>query len=282
MEILNLIQGTQEWHDARSAAFTASTAPSMMGQGYDSRDAAMRQVLGIDNKFISETLQKMFDQGHQAEADARPAAEEYTGLILSPLVGRTEIEGMTFLASFDGIDFDQSLVWEHKHTGKNFEAIPALYYWQLEHQMMVAGCEKAVLSITNRNTGEVTHYNYQSRADRRGELLIGWKQWKEDIAHYERSDSEWLDAAENYRDLNEVITSLTKQRDHAKATLQKLAGNQSACGAGVRVGVTFISEKKQTAAAYVKEHDFELPMIQLNEPVIVYRVTIAKGAEDGK
>jgi predicted phage-related endonuclease len=276
MNVLNLAQGSSEWLEARKGTFTASLAPSVMGDGYDSRDKAMRYFLGIEKKEISNYLQSMFDAGHEAEEKARPVAEDYIGKPLSPLVGIKEVHGMKLLASFDGIDFDSSVVWECKNTSKTFDEVPMLYIWQMEHQMIVSGAKDAVLTVVSRNDGALRHYDYQSKPERQEQLIDGWKQWQKDIESYERTDAEWLELANSYKHIKDHIETLTKEQKEVTKKLQVLAGHQSAVGGGVKVSVSESWERKETPAAYIKANGIVLATTKLDTPEYGYRITVSK------
>lgn len=273
MEILNVQQGSEAWHKARKDALTASKAPAMMGDGYKSRNIEMEIALGIREEDTSK-LQGLFEEGHAAEAEARPVFEKDFDLSVSPLVGVTRIDDLKLLASFDGITMDNDLVWEHKFTGKEFDEIPALYYWQLEHQMLVSGSDMAVLTITSRKDGVIRHHEYKSQPARQQELIDGWHKWLEDLTSFERKDDEWLDLASDYKHIKDHIDTLTKEQKGVAARLQKLAGQRTAMGGGVRVSVSESWEQKQTPAAYIKEHEIELPVSTLDKPKLSYRITV--------
>lgn len=184
MQQLNVIQGSDEWLAAREGKFTGSLAPSVMGAGYDSRDKAIIKFIGTDAEEVSPHLQKVFDEGHAAEAEARPHAEHFMGDSLSPLVCVAEIDGLPLLASLDGVTFSGEQIWEHKHTSKEFDEIPPLYFWQLEHNLLVSGAGECLLTITQKQTGEKKHFWYESIPDRRKALISGWKQFAKDVEEY--------------------------------------------------------------------------------------------------
>lgn len=273
MKILNVQQGTPEWHQAREQAFTASLAPTIMGAGYNSRNIEMEYALGIRERDNSK-LQGLFAEGHAAEAEARPVFEENWKTSVSPLVGVKEIEGLKLLASFDGITMDGDLVWEHKFTKKEFDDIPPLYYWQLEHQLLVSGAEMAVLTVTSRKDSSITHYAYKAYPGRQEALIEGWKQWRDDLENFERKDDAWLNLAKTYTDLDQQIKNLEKSKNEVASGLQKLAGSRTVMGGGVRVSVSEQWEQKQTPAAYIKEHEIDLPVTKLDKPKISYRITV--------
>lgn len=75
MKTLDLTQGTQEWLDARLLLRTASEAPAMMGDSkYFTRNQLLDHKRGWTN-IINEFRLKLYQEGHEAEARARPIAE---------------------------------------------------------------------------------------------------------------------------------------------------------------------------------------------------------------
>ena len=111
MKILNLIQGSREWLAHRAAHFNASDAPAMMGcSPYKMRTVLLHELhTGIVPE-VDIATQKRFDNGHRAEALARPLAEKIIGDDLYPVTGT---EGR-LSASFDGLTLDEQTGFEHK------------------------------------------------------------------------------------------------------------------------------------------------------------------------
>ena len=169
MKILSLVQGTDAWLEARKTALNASDAPTIMGDGYISLDEHIQIQLGMKENNISPYMQKLFDEGHKREDMARIVCELEFGVDLRPIVATETISNIELQASFDGIDIKKGFVWEHKFTNKKFmfDDIPALYYWQLEHQMLVSNTDNATLTVTDRDTLELRHYKYKSIPERR-------------------------------------------------------------------------------------------------------------------
>ncbi|WP_034930819.1 YqaJ viral recombinase family protein, partial [Candidatus Accumulibacter vicinus] len=111
MKIHELIQGSPEWQAYRASHFNASDAPTMMGcSPYKTRAQLLREMhTGVAGD-IDIATKKRFDNGHRAEALARPLAEEFIGAELYPVTGS---EGR-LSASFDGLTLDESEGFEHK------------------------------------------------------------------------------------------------------------------------------------------------------------------------
>jgi len=276
MEILNLVQGSPEWKEARRTAFNASDAPTIMGEGYISLDKHIEITLGIKDDKPNKYMEKLFEESHEKEAECRVIMEEVLGFGLPPIVARRKVNGVMLQASFDGLNTKNGYIWEHKYTSKDFDEIPPLYYWQLEQQMMVAGLDKATLTVTDRDTGERTRHDYESVPERREALIAGWKDYQVKLDSYARDDKEWKVAAKNYLDMKARADFYAGELKDAAKVLRELSGNTSTRGCGVKVAVNTVFEKKQTPAAYIKEHKLELPIVKLDKPETSYRITLEK------
>ncbi len=182
-------QGSPAWHAARAKHFCASEAAAALGLSkYTTRDELLRQKATGLAEEVSPAKQRLFDAGHQAEALARPIAEGIAGTEFFPVVATREVEGMPLLASFDGIDLLDEVIWEHKLLNDSLvQQVQAgdlePHYWlQLEHQLLVSGAQRALFT-TSDGTPEGTHpLWYESKPERRAQLIAGWKQFAADLA----------------------------------------------------------------------------------------------------
>lgn len=185
-------QGSPAWHAARAKHFCASEAAAALGLSkYTTRDELLRQKATGLAEEVSPAKQRLFDAGHQAEALARPIAEGIAGTEFFPVVATREVEGMSLLASFDGIDLLDEVIWEHKLLNESLVQqvqagdLEPHYYLQLEHQLLVSGATRALFT-TSDGTPEGTHpLWYESKPERRAQLIAGWKQFAADLAAYE-------------------------------------------------------------------------------------------------
>lgn len=192
---LALEQGSQAWHEMRATCFNASEAPAMLGlSAYQSRAALLRQkATGVTEEHDDATLAR-FAKGHEAEAAYRPIAEGVLGEELYHCVGMVEIDGLHLLASFDGLTMAEDTAFEHKLYNQGLadfiesnHDLPDTHWPQVEHQMIVSGCEK-VLFVTSEgslNTERVMSLVYRSKPERRAKVIAGWKQFAADLAAYE-------------------------------------------------------------------------------------------------
>lgn len=195
MEILNLQQGSPDWHQARATKFTASEAPVMMrASKYMSRDDLLYQKKTGCFPEVSPAKQRIFDRGHAAEEQARPVAEAIIGDELYPATG---VDG-DYLASFDGITMLHDVAFEHKLINNAFRALRPVdgpefdpsdldphYYWQLEHQSLVSGCEKILFMASDGTSNDYVICWYKSIPERRDQLIAGWTQFAKDLEAYE-------------------------------------------------------------------------------------------------
>lgn len=182
-------QGSPAWHAARAKHFCASEAAAALGLSkYTTRDELLRQKATGLTEEVSPAKQRLFDAGHQAEALARPIAEGIAGTEFFPVVATREVEGMPLLASFDGIDLLDEVIWEHKLLNESLVQqvqagdLEPHYYLQLEHQLLVSGATRALFT-TSDGTPEGAHpLWYESKPERRAQLIAGWKQFAADLA----------------------------------------------------------------------------------------------------
>lgn len=199
MEIVDLEQGTPEWHEHRRKYFNASDAPAMLGvSSYKTRAKLLHERKTGNFEEPSAATQAIFAAGHRAEALARPfVAEKIVGDDLFPAVG---VLG-EFSASFDGITDNFKILFEHKllnsrlreampvaNAENTSSSLPIEYKAQMEHQLLVAGAEKVLFCASARD-GEMDRRWawYKSDPEMRQRIISGWAAFKEDL---EREDTE--------------------------------------------------------------------------------------------
>jgi len=189
---LNVQQGTNEWLEARAKCYTASEAPAMLGvSNYKKRsDLLKEKATGIVPE-VDEMTQRRFDNGHKAETAARPVVEAEIGEDLYPTTATIEIDGMTLLASFDGITILEDTVWENKLLNESLENIltnnlplPEQYTAQLEQQLLVSGAGKAIFSASSIDGSVVLKTTYTSNPELRQKIIDSWKQFHADLENY--------------------------------------------------------------------------------------------------
>lgn len=210
MQIVNLVQGSPEWHAHRAQHFNASDAPAMMGcSAYRKRSELVKELATGIVPEIDAATQRRFDDGHKFEALARPLAEEIIGEELSPCVGTRG----KYSASFDGLTFMSDTGFEHKSLNDRLRAafddiesvapeyrdeqagklLPPEYAVQMEQQAMVSGAERILFMASkwrlNQDTGEYElveerHCWYTPNLQLRAQIVAGWEQLEKDVAAY--------------------------------------------------------------------------------------------------
>lgn len=209
MQIHDLIQGSPEWLAYRATHFNASDAPAMMGCSiYKTRAELLRELhTGVVGD-VDIATQKRFDNGHRAEALARPLAEEFIGAELYPVTGSSG----RLSASFDGLTLDETTVFEHKALSSGLRAafdviaalgpandaapgrtLPLMYRVQMEQQLLVSGAER-VLFMSSAWTPddeliEEFHCWYYPDPALRQQIVDGWAQFERDLAAYALPES---------------------------------------------------------------------------------------------
>lgn len=195
MKIVNLIQGTAEWHAHRAQHHNASDAPAMMGcSPYKTRAQLVREVATGVAQEVDAATQRRFDDGHRFEELARPLAEEIIGAELYPVTGTNG----KLSASFDGLTMDGETAFEHKSLNDQLRAamvdgctgadLPLLYQVQMEQQLAVSDAARVLFMASKWNGEELIeerHCWYVSNAELRAKIVGGWEQFEADVAAYE-------------------------------------------------------------------------------------------------
>jgi len=198
MKILNLVQGSPEWHTHRATAFNASDAPTMLGiSKHKARSQFIKErATGIIQE-VDDATQRRFNDGHRFESMARPLAEEIIGDELSPVTGARD----EYSASFDGITYGQSVWFEHKSLNEELREVlsregvtgadlPEEHQVQMEHQAEVCEGEKCLFMASkwdkDGNLIEELHCWYYPNPELRKRIGAGWIQFKKDVEEYKR------------------------------------------------------------------------------------------------
>lgn len=197
MIIVNLVQGTPEWHAHRANHLNASEAPVMLGEFPSvSRSELLKvRATGVAQE-ISWFLQKIFDDGHRFEALARPLAEQIIGEDLYPVVG---VNGK-LSASFDGLNMMETTAFEHKTLnavlrecmvdGCTGADLPLYHQIQMEQQCMVGDEVERVLFMAsewdeNDQLIEERHCWYYPNPELRARIVPGWEQFEADVCSFQ-------------------------------------------------------------------------------------------------
>lgn len=191
MKILNLVQGSKEWHEVRRKFFTASEAPAMMGESkYKSRSALLHEKATGEIEEVTKQQQRIFDKGHDSEESARTLLESDLQTEFYPATGTLEVEGLPLLGSFDGLTMMEDIGFEHKLFNESLyqQAVSGElephYYWQLEQLLLISGAEKMVFVCSDGTKEKWAQCDYRAVPGRKEALIKGWKQFHQDLVNY--------------------------------------------------------------------------------------------------
>ncbi|WP_328186998.1 YqaJ viral recombinase family protein [Marinobacter sp. OP 3.4] len=194
-KIVNLGQGSPEWDALRAKRFTASEAPAMAGKSkYQSRSDLLKQkATGIAPE-VTPHQQRIFDDGHRAEAAARPIVEKIIGDDLYPVVLDDEEGG--FMASMDGLNMMGEIGFEHKWLSTDLAAqidagkLEDHYMIQLDQQFALSGADR-IIFVGSDGTEDNLKYLWIERDESRFKALeAGWQQFAKDLSEYQAPEAE--------------------------------------------------------------------------------------------
>lgn len=141
-KIIELEQGTPEWHTFRSSHLGASDAPIICGASpWTSRLELYLMKTGFRS---APPMTSKMQRGHDLEPEARHLLIEQTNTVYSPVVLES-LEHPFISCSLDGISNDRVSICEIKcpnektHKDAIDGEIPEYYYIQIQHALMVTG-----------------------------------------------------------------------------------------------------------------------------------------------
>lgn len=149
-EVLNLVQGSPDWINARFDHVTASNVSSLFGcNPYKTALEYGTELLTRVDKEDTANKDYIFRRGHAVEIAAREWCKANLGVELPPVVVRS-LEIPVLMASLDGMDASKGVVFEAKFVGK--DAISDLkrgvikehHRIQVQAQLLATGYDKAI------------------------------------------------------------------------------------------------------------------------------------------
>ena len=214
LEIHDVPQGTQEWHDLRDKYIrTASRTSAVLGISHFSNKEKLIQEIKFGIKpFYSKAMQ----QGNELEDDVRMMAINYFDDVFEPAVGTND----GLLASLDGINFDGDTIVEIKVSKHTFNAlkdgrIPKDYLWQIKHQMAVFDTVKqGFLFAYNPETKETISSEPVLLEDGDKEKINkAWDEFEEFIKTYELPEMDKIEDPEAEALALELFEITTKRKE---------------------------------------------------------------------
>ncbi|OJT46831.1 YqaJ viral recombinase family protein [Serratia plymuthica] len=189
MQIINVQQGSAEWHALRAKHFTASEAPVMMAASSKMRrdELLSMKATGTEREISDWVQANLFDKGHQQEAMARIIVESMIGEELYPATAVDDY----LLASFDGMTMMEDTLFEHKMWNASLaeavrqQELPPEYYWQLEQQLLVSGADRVIFVCSDGTEENFVSMEYTPAPGRAEALVAGWQQFRRDLENFE-------------------------------------------------------------------------------------------------
>lgn len=214
MKVIDVQQGSAEWHAARAQHLCASEAPVMMGVSpYTKRTELVRQKATGDTAEINAFVQSLFDRGHETEARARLIVEERIGEDLYPVTG--ESDDGRLLASFDGITMSGKVGYEHKLWNEELAValragqVPETHYWQLEQQIHIGGLDKIIFVCSDGTPDKFISVDYVAVPGRFAQLSAGWDQFEDDVRNFKHVDVAPAAVGKEMRELPALMIQLS-------------------------------------------------------------------------
>jgi predicted phage-related endonuclease len=126
------------------------------------------------------------------------------------------------------------------------DVVPRNYWLQVQHQLMVSGAERAELYVYNHESQSGIALEILPEPEAFEKIRTAWDGF---MAHIEadtppdltdrdkqvRDDTDWVDAAANYKQCKAALDDAKSRLDAAKTALVALANHPSVTGAGVTV-----------------------------------------------
>ena len=191
MKIHDLPQGSPEWLQLRAAFFTASEAAAMLGVSkYQTRAELIRQKATGVAAEVDSQKQALFNRGHEAEAGARAIAEEIIGEDLYPVTASADIDGLSLLASLDGMTLAGEVIWEHKLWNEALAdqvrrgELDAHYTVQMDQQLMVTKAKRCLFMVSDGTKERAVWMWHEPKPGSFAQIVSGWKQFDADVKAY--------------------------------------------------------------------------------------------------
>lgn len=245
--IIQLVQGSVEWHEHRRLLRNASESPAVLG--ISPWVTPYQLWLAKTGRSRQETTAAM-RHGTALEPAARAAYEARTGHVMQPPV----LQDGAYGASLDGITLDGGLIVEVKcpfrgqqstlWRGAQAGQIPGHYHVQVQHQLMVSGAEAAHLWVYDGSEGLlllVPREEVTMAAIR--EAWEGFQPFLDedrppplvDADTVIREDGVWAQAAQAYAQAKQAAQASDEALEAARQALVALARHPREQGAGVAV-----------------------------------------------
>lgn len=241
-EILELEQGSFEWHQLRKIKITATDAPVIM------RASPWKTPLQLYHEKTSNNPPATPNERMKRGTDLEPIARELftlkTGIKVCPKV----IVKDWAMASLDGMSESGNCILEIKCPGSNdhnvavLGTVPGHYYAQLQHQMYVADVEEMYYFSFDGIDGVIVEVQRDSEFIER--MLIEEKKFYDCLInktppdadendYEERTEPLWERCALRWKMIQQEKRYLEIEEEELRDQLVFLSGGSSSRGAGL-------------------------------------------------
>jgi len=245
--VVQLVQGSPEWHAYRLTMRNASESAAVMGL---SPWTTPYQLFMLKTGRAQPETNTAMRHGTGLEPAARSAYEAHTGHVMQPLV----MQDGAYSASLDGITLDggvivevkcpfkgqQSSLWKEVAAGQ----APCHYAAQIQHQLMVARAKVAHLWVFDGTGGLLLAVPRDEAA--MSAIRDAWDAFQvyldedrppplADADTVMRKDLAWTEAAQAYVLAKAAAQVADEGLERAKGALVALAKHPREQGAGVSV-----------------------------------------------
>lgn len=245
--IVQLVQGSEAWHEHRRGLRNASETPAVLGiSPWLTPYQLWLQKTGRAVQLVNAAMR----HGTATEPLARHAYEVETGNVMQPLV----LQDGLYSASLDGMTLAGELIveikcpykgqasalWQSVESGE----VPGYYAAQIQHQLMVSGAALAHLWVFDGQRGLLSEITPDAAMFTR--IQTAWEVFGEfleadtppplaDADSRQRDDADWHQAAVAYQTAKHEAEAATARLDATRAALVALAAHPKETGAGVTV-----------------------------------------------
>jgi putative phage-type endonuclease len=249
MKIIDLEQGSENWHKFRKSHIGASDVPIVMGVSpWCTPHQLWQRKLGL---IPEQEENDAMRRGKELECKAREIAEKHFQCKFYPIVGESEIYPW-MSASFDGYNYLLKLVIEIKcpsqkdHELASQGKIPEKYIPQLQHQMYV-GCLDEIHYMSYRNDLDYHFVKIDRDYEYIQKMLIEEKKFWDCLQNLEappltendyvdkEQDVSWANLAVEYKKLKNRREELEVLENECKAALLEACQGQNCIGRGLKV-----------------------------------------------
>lgn len=276
LKLVNLDQNSIDWHLWRKGKIGSSTIASIMGVGYTTPYEAFLECLGFSEREVTPAML----YGKKQEEVARLAFEEWYGWIFNPSCAEHP-ENPKFIASLDGLSFDNTEILEIKTTTEeNFQlakkgVIPAIFSIQIQWQLFVTNLKKAWCWVWNGQNGIAVFVGRNEdlieEIKTKAIEFLNFLERKEPPPLTEkdiiiRDDQPWKQLAKQYINVESQLKALEEEKLELRKQLESLSTGKNCLGGGIRIRHNFrkgnINFKKMCSTLGIDEDIYRNPPIK--------------------